>query len=96
MSRDQESLNTERDMQTRHDRRDDDTEALASTVAEVATELARKRLQVMDRVSVPDGRIGALSMFIAETVVNNRATQAKVIFDDGQYGVFDVLNIRRV
>ena len=31
-----------------------------------------------------------------ETVVNGRATQAKVVFDDGQYGVFDVLNITRV
>lgn len=75
---------------------DEDTEALASTVAEVATELTRKRLQVMDRVSVSDGRTGTLSMFIAETVVNNRATEAKVVFDDGQYGVFDVLNISRV
>lgn len=95
MTRDQENLDTERDLQTRHDHQDDDTEALASSVAEVATELHRKRLQVMDRVRVPDGRTGTLSMFIAETVVNGRATQAKVVFDDSQYGVFDVLYIRR-
>ena len=54
------------------------------------------RIQVMNKVKVPDGRIGTVTMFDDRTVVNNRATEAKVLFDDHQHAYFRIVDLTRV
>lgn len=54
------------------------------------------RIYVLDRVRVPDGRIGTLSEFSAESVRDGRATEAKVVFPDGQSGQYKVSDLIKV
>jgi hypothetical protein len=77
---------------------DDETEALASSVAEVATGLLRKTVKVMDRVRAPGGRVGTVSQFsdADRDMIDGHSTSAKVVFDDGQWAYYPVSNLTRV
>jgi hypothetical protein len=56
------------------------------------------KIQVLNSVKVPDGRVGKVTMFsdADHDIVDGHSTVAKVMFEDCQWGYYPINDLTRI